>query len=67
MNENTAHVQPRGDANQRPAEADVVAADKDFPEHLDTSSMCPANPKHVSGRKGVCPDHGRKSEPEGQG
>ncbi|KAK3990082.1 hypothetical protein QBC44DRAFT_380971 [Cladorrhinum sp. PSN332] len=33
----------------------------DMPEHLPSSPMCPANPKHVkSGGKGVCVYHGRR-------
>ncbi|KAI3544497.1 hypothetical protein CSPX01_05622 [Colletotrichum filicis] len=31
----------------------------DLPEHLPSSPMCPANPKHVSGGTGVCVYHGR--------
>ncbi|OIW32166.1 hypothetical protein CONLIGDRAFT_629858, partial [Coniochaeta ligniaria NRRL 30616] len=32
------------------------------PEHLPTSPLCPANPKHVSGGTGVCVFHGRKQD-----
>ncbi|TDZ61070.1 hypothetical protein CTRI78_v004519 [Colletotrichum trifolii] len=32
----------------------------DIPEHLPSSPMCPANPKHSSGGKGLCVYHGRK-------
>ncbi|KAK1699859.1 hypothetical protein BDP55DRAFT_209391 [Colletotrichum godetiae] len=31
----------------------------DLPEHLPSSPMCPANPKHSSGGVGVCVYHGR--------
>ncbi|KDN65213.1 putative conserved hypothetical protein [Colletotrichum sublineola] len=32
----------------------------DIPEHLPNSPMCPANPKHTSGGKGLCVYHGRR-------
>ncbi|KAK1988544.1 hypothetical protein LZ30DRAFT_698812 [Colletotrichum cereale] len=32
----------------------------DMPEHLPNSPMCPANPKHTSGGKGLCVYHGRR-------
>ncbi|KAK3323466.1 hypothetical protein B0T19DRAFT_442967 [Cercophora scortea] len=32
----------------------------DVPEHLPSSPMCPANPKHSSKGKGVCVYHGRR-------
>jgi hypothetical protein len=31
----------------------------DIPEHLPTSPLCPGNPKHKSGGKGICPYHGK--------
>ncbi|KAL6717236.1 hypothetical protein ACLMJK_005151 [Lecanora helva] len=30
-----------------------------LPEHLPSSPLCPKNPKHKSGGKGICPFHGR--------
>ncbi|KAH9242089.1 hypothetical protein CCHR01_17871 [Colletotrichum chrysophilum] len=34
----------------------------DIPEHLPSSPMCPTNPKHPSGGKGMCVYHGRRRE-----
>ena len=31
-----------------------------IPEHLPTSPLCPRNPKHSSGGRGICVYHGRK-------
>ncbi|OCK81894.1 hypothetical protein K432DRAFT_3948 [Lepidopterella palustris CBS 459.81] len=37
----------------------------DLPEHLPGSPLCPLNPKHKSGGKGICVYHGRKKEVKG--
>jgi hypothetical protein len=34
--------------------------ERNVPEHLPNSPLCPLNPKHKSGGKGICPMHGRK-------
>lgn len=31
-----------------------------LPEHLPNSLLCPKNPLHKSGGKGICPSHGRR-------
>jgi len=65
---------PPGDVNAELALTAAAAAgvaavpvDHDFPEHSETSPMCPANSEHVSSRKGVRPYHGRREfRSEGQ-
>ncbi|KAI0171801.1 hypothetical protein GGR52DRAFT_547723 [Hypoxylon sp. FL1284] len=37
----------------------------DLPEHLSSSPMCPANPRHKSGGTGVCVYHGRRKKDGG--
>jgi hypothetical protein len=32
--------------------------DWDIPDHLPSSPLCPANPKHASGGNGICIYHG---------
>ncbi|KAI1819486.1 hypothetical protein F4861DRAFT_136809 [Xylaria intraflava] len=57
-------LRPHEAAKQRHMHA-AMAADTqrsfqfDFPEHLPTSPMCPANKRHKSGGTGVCVYHGR--------
>lgn len=36
----------------------------DVPEHLPSSPLCPANPKHKSGGTGICVYHGRRCTQE---
>lgn len=38
----------------------AAAFDFQVPEHLPSSPMCPANPKHPSGGTGLCVYHGRR-------
>ncbi|CAI0651071.1 unnamed protein product [Colletotrichum noveboracense] len=46
---------PKKTMNAQPFEFDI-------PEHLPSSPMCPTNPKHPSGGKGMCVYHGRRRE-----
>ncbi|WDK11573.1 hypothetical protein CGRA01v4_02852 [Colletotrichum graminicola] len=51
------------DAKQRTQSRKLTSLPKfefDVPEHLPNSPMCPANPKHTSGGKGLCIYHGRR-------
>jgi hypothetical protein len=55
-----------------PYELDNQAFDWDIPEHLPSSPLCPLNPKHRDGGKGICVYHGRgagkgRSRPGGGG
>lgn len=43
----------------------TAAFEFQVPEHLPSSPMCPANPKHVSGGMGLCVYHGRQKDPLG--
>ncbi|KAK0751114.1 hypothetical protein B0T18DRAFT_63166 [Schizothecium vesticola] len=47
-------------ASRRDLIRKAAAFEFDVPEHLPNSPMCPANPKHKSGGKGVCVYHGRR-------
>ena len=38
--------------------------DFNVPDHLPSSPLCPKNPKHKSGGKGICVYHGRNRDPE---
>ncbi|KAF9881840.1 hypothetical protein CkaCkLH20_00986 [Colletotrichum karsti] len=57
------------DAKQRVQLKKVVPSPQpfefDIPEHLPSSPMCPSNPKHSSGGKGLCVYHGRRRESSG--
>ncbi|KJY01039.1 hypothetical protein TI39_contig305g00027 [Zymoseptoria brevis] len=37
----------------------VLGFEQDVPDHLPSSPLCPLHPKHKSGGKAICPQHGR--------
>jgi hypothetical protein len=48
-----------GHSQPRDLEELKTMVDWDVPDHLPSSPLCPANPKHTSGGTGVCVYHGR--------
>jgi hypothetical protein len=48
-----------GDEHDMDIEELKAMFDWDIPDHLPSSPLCPANPKHISGGTGICVYHGR--------